>query len=496
MLIEYLELFWEILVHAQTVAFDKVKRYLWATLALGSGGLLLVLLAAVLAINWPSQAGTFALLGFAVVIVLTVIFSPILLIMRYLHEAVEPIRWLVRIISFELMLGFFVSLYLYVVPVPEQGMLSLLAFCGLLASVTLFCGVGVTKRFVAQRLGIIFFLLSASFLLATFLPAEVVLAAGKLPGKAGHLIANVLDWPAGEVHYQMGMDLFDSKTGQPLYTFHEFKNGNEVIFELWDKMGVCPRHGVALKWLDHEALSRLEAWYKKIQASEVAKAEALAQEAQRLREVEHQKHVEVEAEALKKTQEAQERLQGLEHLRQVEAKAREVRMAREAAAESQPTATVAPSQRNSYPQPTWVEVPAGTAFMIQAKTSVPAEHLQLGEVIKAVSLGAFDTGSGYIPQELVEFRVRVAPKKKKLELQVLSIGIKLQGSYSFDHYPFVTEIVTLKGESTGKRIAKEILGDLVRSSGYPVGYSPNVYRGAELKPLRFTLRSPARVPIP
>ncbi len=171
---------------------------------------------------------------------------------------------------------FFLSLYFYLVPVPLVGIPVILLITVAMAIASVVFGVGISTKFIALRLGIIFVVMTISFVLTAIFPSasgDFGKLAAWIGGRTSRVVEEITTPLSNRVTYHPELDFFDSRTGDPLVWYYQNDDDN---YELFDAPGRHPRYRVDLEPITPEKVRELDRLYQEEMAR--VEAERLAEE--------------------------------------------------------------------------------------------------------------------------------------------------------------------------------------------------------------------------
>ena len=185
---------------------------------------------------------------------------------------------------------FFLSIYFYLVPVPLSDLPIVFLLTAAMALASVLFGVGLSTKFIALRLWIVFTVMTISFVLAALLPNSFG-GVGKLVAWADESMSgamtDVVAPPPKKIEYRPDMTFFDPRTSKPLIWYGRGPSGDE----LFAAPGFHPQSGVKLEPVTPE---KVEEFHKLFQERE-AKLD-------KTRRVEEQRAAEYAIDALRSTE--------------------------------------------------------------------------------------------------------------------------------------------------------------------------------------------------
>lgn len=177
----------------------------------------------------------------------------------------ESVQKVVELIGVVTLWIFFLSIYFYLVPVPLAGMPMVLLLTVAMAIASVIFGVGISTRFLAQRLGIMFVLMTFLLLFSAWLPST---AGGSkklvlwIDGNMSAVMENVTNPVPKPVAYRRELSFFDPRTQKPLIWYFRDKGGE---YEFFDAPGFHPQYGVKLELITPEIVAEVSAFFREKQ---------------------------------------------------------------------------------------------------------------------------------------------------------------------------------------------------------------------------------------
>ncbi|OHB17762.1 MAG: hypothetical protein A2734_02800 [Parcubacteria group bacterium RIFCSPHIGHO2_01_FULL_40_30] len=175
---------------------------------------------------------------------------------------------------------FFLSIYFYLVSVPLAAIPLVLVLCAAMAIASVLFGVGISTKFIALRLGIVFTAMTVFFVLTGLFPSS---AGGFgslvtwLDSKIGGTVTEVVK--PKPVVYSSDLAFFDPRTQKPLVWYFRNENGE---YELFNAEGFHPRYGGKLEPITQDKVKEVERLFQErsveIEKKRVAEEEKLAEE--------------------------------------------------------------------------------------------------------------------------------------------------------------------------------------------------------------------------
>lgn len=352
---------------------------------------------------------------------------------------------------------FFLSIYFYFVPVPLVAIPLVLVLAAAMAVASVLFGVGISTKFIALRLGIVFTVMTVFFVLTSVMPNSFG-GLGKLVAwadeKAGDEIVEVTTPLPRPVAYSQELVFFDPRTKEPRIWYYQVR-ANE--YELYSAPGFHPRYQEELRPVTPEIVRKLE----EMDRTGKAKLEA-AQLAAQQKEAEEKRLADLER-ALKSAQ------------------TKAVEAAKTAKAEispgpqgpsglTGPTGPPGPPGPQGepgqpgldavIPEPKLITVPSGTELEVVLNQWLSTETSKSGEVFRVTLGKAVRAGDETIPVGTV-LNGRITQLERPGRVSgVASMTLVLTG-LSFDGRSILlqTNEVKLGGESNrGKDAAKVAVG--------------------------------------
>ncbi len=183
---------------------------------------------------------------------------------------------------------FFLSVYFSFVPVPPMMIPVVMVLAVTMALASILFGVGISTKFIALRLGIVFTVMTIFFVLAAALPSSFS-GFGKLIAwfdtEASETVDDITASLVQPVKYSPDLAFFDPN-GRPQYWYYRTEAGE---FQLFKGIRRHPRYGVELEPITGavvRALEKLESERAKKAEEEKIAAEKKQAEDQRLAELE------------------------------------------------------------------------------------------------------------------------------------------------------------------------------------------------------------------
>ncbi len=219
----------------------------------------------------------------------------------------ESIRKTFEVIGVVTLWICFLSIYFYLIPVPVPAIPLVLVICFGIALGSVLFGVGISTKFIAFRLGVVFTVMTIFFVLAAAMPS-LFGGFGKLVAwaneKTDEAITEATMLSPQPVPFREGMAFFDVRTKESLFRYYLKDDGEPVLFAR--RILTHPTYGVDLELVTPEKVKEFEKFFR-----EQAKQQA-----------EQAKQAEVEKLAREKEQAEEERLARLEQaIKEAEAKA-------------------------------------------------------------------------------------------------------------------------------------------------------------------------------
>jgi len=152
----------------------------------------------------------------------------------------------------------FLSIYFYFVPVPLAGIPIVMVLTVGMAIASVVFGVGISTRFLALRLGLVFTVMTVLFVLTAAMPKSF--------GSFGRLVAWVDNKIGGtvvvavtplpvSVAYSPDLKFFDPRTKEPMIWYYRISGKD---YELYNAPGFHPRYQEELKPITPEIVRELE----------------------------------------------------------------------------------------------------------------------------------------------------------------------------------------------------------------------------------------------
>lgn len=152
---------------------------------------------------------------------------------------------------------FFLSIYFYLVPVPSVAIPLVMAVTAGIALASVLFGVGISAKFIALRLGIVFTVMTVFFVLAATFPNSFR-GLGRLTAwwdqKAGGVIDGATASLSQSVSYSPNLVFFDPN-GNPRYWYYRTEAGE---YELYQGVRRHPRYGTELQSVNERVVKELE----------------------------------------------------------------------------------------------------------------------------------------------------------------------------------------------------------------------------------------------
>lgn len=245
---------------ASAVAFQKYFSFLKkASLVFGS---FLVFLAVLFVLGAafefrPALSLSFFLGGAAVFLWLLAAF-PIVLAVRAGYQW-EPVRKTFSLIGVLTLWMFFLTIYFFFVPVPKAAIPIVLVLCAAIAIASVAFGVGISTRFLALRLGIIFTVLTIVFVLTSLFPKSSAGGVRALivwvDNRLGGAIEEATTPLPEPVAFRQDLEFFDLRTGEPKIWYYKTKDGK---YDLYNNSGFHPRYRAKLEPVTEQIVLEIE----------------------------------------------------------------------------------------------------------------------------------------------------------------------------------------------------------------------------------------------
>ncbi|MBI2003612.1 MAG: collagen-like protein [Parcubacteria group bacterium] len=354
---------------------------------------------------------------------------------------------------------FFLSIYFYFVPVPPAGVPLVMVLAAAMAIASVLFGVGISARFIALRLGLVFTAMTIFFVMTAVMPNSF--------GGLGKLFA-WFDTETGEAMddftvslvqptpYSQDLVFFDPN-GRPQYWYYRTETGE---YQLFKSIRRHPRYGVELQPITEAVVRELEKLNlerAREEKEEIIAAEEKLAEKQRLVALEQsvKDAQEKAAEAAKAA-----RMPGPRGLAGEPGPAGP-RGDPGTPGESGRTEVVIKTVETTPPTPAptyeWVTIPAGTRFSVLLNTELATDKNQVGdtfslEVIEPV----VNRGRVVIPERTPATGRIVALERPgrvsgvaSISLSIVSIGPYSEpAAIAGNHFSLETEQVVFFGEET------------------------------------------------
>ena len=175
---------------------------------------------------------------------------------------------------------FFLSIYFFFVSVPLAAIPLVLVLAAAMAVASVLFGVGISTRFIAFRLGMVFTVMTIFFIMSAAFPSSFG-GLGKLVAwadvKADDKMDGITASLAQPVPFSPGLVFFDD--GKPQYRYYRTEAGE---YQLFRGIRRHPRYGTELHLITETVVKEMEKSYKekvkKEEADRLAAKEKAAQE--------------------------------------------------------------------------------------------------------------------------------------------------------------------------------------------------------------------------
>ncbi len=184
----------------------------------------------------------------------------------------------------------FLSIYFYFIPVPLAGVPIVMTLTAGIAIASVIFGVGISTRFIALRLGIVFTAMTVFFVLGSLFPGsfggfgKLIVWFDKETTEAIEEVTASLPQP---VVYHDGLTFFDPRTQEPLIRYYRNESGE---YELFRGVKFHPVYGVELESVRQNNVREVQRFFrekaKKDEADRLAREKKKAEE-QRLADLEN-----------------------------------------------------------------------------------------------------------------------------------------------------------------------------------------------------------------
>lgn len=202
----------------------------------------------------------------------------------------ESIRKVFEWIGIVTLWTFFLSIYFYLVPVPPVAIPLVLVLCAGMAIASVLFGVGISTKFIALRLGIVFTVMTVFFVLASLFPGSFG-GFGKLIAwfdeETTEAIEEVTASSLQPVAYHDGLVFFDPRTQKPLFRYFQSESGGYELFK--GAIKFHPTYGVELELVTPAKVREIQRFF-----SEKAKKEGADRLAQEKKKAEEQRLADLE----------------------------------------------------------------------------------------------------------------------------------------------------------------------------------------------------------
>ena len=377
---------------------------------------------------------------------------------------------------------FFLSIYFYLVPVPLAAIPLVLVLAAGIAVASVVFGVGVSTRFIALRLGIVFTVVTVFFVLTAVFPSSFG-GVGKLiawlDSKFGGTVIEVVKPLPQVVAYSPDLVFFDPRTREPMIWYYRV---GDKAYELYDASGFHPRYQEELGPITPEIVRELEEMER---AAKEELKNKIAEDEERARKAAEEK-----------------RIADLERaIQDAKAKANEAtkiaKIPGPRGPQGPPGLTGTPGQTGPQgpegpkgPDYAWVSIPAGTKLVVFLNQDISTEKNKVGdtfsvEVAEAVRfkdqtiVPKRASGTGRIT--VLERPGRVSGNAV-LSLVLTSISMEEGPVAAKGIHEVETEPLVISGQdSTGKDVAKVGIGAGIGAAlGAILGGKEGAAKGAAL----------------
>ncbi|MEK7203841.1 MAG: hypothetical protein AAB627_02050 [Patescibacteria group bacterium] len=343
---------------------------------------------------------------------------------------------------------FFLSIYFYLVPVPAVALPLVLVVAAAIAIASVLFGVGISTRFLALRLGIVFTVMTVFFVMTALFPNSFG-GLGKLVAwaddKMGGAVEEVVMPLPTAVAYGPDLVFFDPRTKEPKVWYYQISE-NPWVIELYDAPGFHWRYQTKLEPITPELVRKLEEMEKSVKAkieADLMAAEQKKAEEQRLATLER---------AVKDTQ----------------AKAAEATKAAKAQGPAGPPGPAglpgpqgAPGQPGRdavIPESRLVTIPSGTELEVVLDQRLSTENNRAGDLFRA-SLGRAVAVDGSVVFPVgTELTGRISELQRPGKVKgVASLALTLTAvSFEDASIPVQTDSVKIGGEGSAAKDATKI----------------------------------------
>lgn len=353
----------------------------------------------------------------------------------------------------------FLSIYFYLIPVSVASIPAVIAICFGIALASVLFGVGISTKFIALRLGIVFTVMTIFLVLAAVAPNSFS-GVGKLIAWAdkntGQKIEEVTTPLPRSVAFREDLPFFEGRGSELKVRIWYFRNESGE-FELFDAEGFHPVFGVKLEPVTPDKVKEVQRFFRekaeKEQTEKLAAEKKLASE-QRLAELE------------KRLRETEKRAS------LVESPARVIRASVPALPGPQgppgPQGVTGPAgppgpegpPAQLLPQPKFVVIPAGTLLEIFLDQRLSTETNQPGHGFRAVLSqsivvnGETLIGQGAILTGSITGLERPGRVKGVASFDLVLTGIHQDGEGAT--IPIRTETLHLEGEGSKVKDAAKV----------------------------------------
>ncbi|MEK7659344.1 MAG: collagen-like protein [Patescibacteria group bacterium] len=359
-------------------------------------------------------------------------------------------------IGFTTLWIFFLSIYFYLVPVPLPAIPLVLVLCAAMAVASVLFGVGISTRFIALRLGIVFTVMTVFLVMATMMPNSFS-GFGKLAlwadTETSEAIDDITVSTVQPVPYSLDLIFFDLN-GKPQYWYYKTEVGE---YHLFKGIRRHPRYGTELQPITENVVRGLE----RLDRERIEKEKAVRLEEEK-KAAEEQKMAELKK-LVEEAQKVADRVTDLSKITSLGIKAvpgpsgpRGLRGEPGPAGLSGIPGLSGPKgERGPHglppplPEIKIVTIPEGTMFEVVLDQAISTEKNQVGETFSVSLVQALKTGNAVISVGTVLNGLIVELERpgrvKSTALLTLALTVI---SYNGVSVPIQTELLRLEGEGS------------------------------------------------
>lgn len=197
----------------------------------------------------------------------------------------ESLRKTFQVIGVATLWILFLSIYFYFIPVSLVGIPIVMVLTAGMAIASVVFGVGISAKFIALRLGLVFTVMTVFFVLTAAMPksfggfGELV---AWLDSKLGGTVQEVVRPLPNLIAYNPDLPFFDPRTKEPKVWYYKI---GDKVYEFYDASGFHPRYSEELKPITPEIVREIESFEKEAKVA-LEEEERKKAEEQRLADLE------------------------------------------------------------------------------------------------------------------------------------------------------------------------------------------------------------------